>query len=190
MTPVEQIPVTPETMPEQRVVDLTRAVRRNEVPIHRLRELFTLVDGRLINRVTRNSHARIGDEAGHRTPRGYRKVSIDGTELAVHRIVFAMTHGRWPNGEIDHIDGNPSNNKPENLRDVSRTENLENTYKPRAHNKIGLLGVSPHKKGFISRIKVKRKTIYLGFFPTPEAAHAAYKAAKARLHISQRSAAA
>jgi hypothetical protein len=87
-----------------------------------------------------------------------------------------------PPRPIDHINGDPSDNRISNLRDVSRTENQENQRRAQRHNKVGLLGVSPNGKGFISRIKVAGRKVNLGTFPTPEIAHAVYVKAKRYLH--------
>jgi hypothetical protein len=66
----------------------------------------------------------------HRDPNGYGKstISYNGVRyiLFQHRVVFALTQGRWPHLVIDHIDGNPRNNDPANLRDVSQAVNLLN----------------------------------------------------------------
>ena len=92
--------------------------------------------------------------------------------------------GKWPDGEIDHIDGNRANNRWSNLRDVHIVINAQNKRGPMAHNKSGFLGVSWNKKdcAYVARIKVDGKYLSLGYHQTPEAASAAYVEAKRRLH--------
>ncbi len=58
--------------------------------------------------------------------RGYLHGSILNRAFLAHRVVFALSHGRWPIGDVDHIDGDPSNNRPENLREATRLENNRN----------------------------------------------------------------
>lgn len=61
--------------------------------------------------------------------KGYLKTYIHGKRYSVHRLICEAFHGLYPPGkcEVDHIDRGPSNNKPENLRWVSRQENVRNT---------------------------------------------------------------
>lgn len=56
---------------------------------------------------------------------GYLSLTITGENFLGHRVIWAMVHGEWPDS-IDHIDGNPRNNKLANLRSVSLAENLRN----------------------------------------------------------------
>ncbi len=57
---------------------------------------------------------------------GYITIKINGKQYAAHRIAWLLTHGMWPNGDIDHINGNILDNRIINLRDVDRTTNLRN----------------------------------------------------------------
>jgi hypothetical protein len=117
---------------------------------------------------------------------GYIKIGVAGHQLGAHRLAFAIMTGAWPKGEIDHKDGNRRNNQWSNLREVSETVNQQNRRKANTTNHTGLLGV--HKcnstiNPYMARIKAPgEKTRYLGSFPTPEAAHAAYLEAKRELH--------
>jgi len=67
-----------------------------------------------------------GKEAGGAATNGYNVVSMDYLDLLAHRIIWVMVHGKEPDDQIDHIDGNRTNNREENLRDVSRSENQRN----------------------------------------------------------------
>lgn len=57
---------------------------------------------------------------------GYRQVMILKVAIMAHIVVFALRHGRWPDGIIDHHDGEPSNNVPNNLREATQRQNLQN----------------------------------------------------------------
>lgn len=56
--------------------------------------------------------------------------------VKAHRVAFALMEGRWPNGDVDHIDGNRSNNRWSNLRECSRSENLHNQVKTRKKSNL------------------------------------------------------
>ncbi len=87
---------------------------------------------------------------------------------------------------IDHIDGNPANNRLENLRDVSRAVNGQNQKRAQRHNGTGVLGVTRRRNAksnpYQAHIVVDGRPKYLGVFPTADAASAAYIAAKRALH--------
>ena len=106
---------------------------------------------------------------------GYRKIKFEGKQYLSHRVAWLLYHGRWPIGDIDHIDGNPSNNQILNLRDVSHSKNLQNRKSATSKNKTGFLGVVKRKNKFAAHIHRNGKQIYLGLFLTAELAHQAYK---------------
>jgi len=112
---------------------------------------------------------------------GYVYITIDGFSNTGHRFAWLHFHGAWPEGDIDHIDGNRSNNRISNLRDVSHQTNMQNRKTAQKDNSTGFLGVSPRRGGYRATIKVGKKQIYLGHFQTPEEAHHAFLVAK-RLH--------
>lgn len=123
-----------------------------------------------------------GKVTGWLTSSGYQSIQVDGCKFMAHRLAFLYMTGRWPPEDIDHIDGDRSNNRWANLRPTSRAVNLQNQRRARSNNIAGFLGVKLHRKRFQARIRVNKKEIYLGVFDTPEQAHAAYIEAKRRLH--------
>jgi hypothetical protein len=90
-----------------------------------------------------------------------------------------MVHGTDPH-EVDHIDGNPHNNRLDNLRDATRVQNMRNTRRP--PGVAGLRGVSRRGRRWIAGIFVAGRKIWLGTYDTPDQAHAAYRQA-ARRHF-------
>lgn len=72
-----------------------------------------------------------GTPAGNPTPMGYRTVHIRGRKYAMHRLVWKVVHGADPVGVIDHINGIRDDNRIENLRDVTFTENAANSLRDR-----------------------------------------------------------
>lgn len=151
----------------------------------RVRELFDyeLETGRLIRRRA-SGIARAG-YVDLTIMLGYGFVAFDGTQVQAHRLIWLHQYGTWPEGVIDHIDGDPLNNRLCNLRDVPQGVNAQNQRKARSDNRsTGLLGAYRRKDTgrFTSRIKSNGKYLSLGQFDTAEEAHAAYVDAKRRLH--------
>lgn len=96
-------------------------------------ELLKYDDGQLFWRQCKPGR-QIGKPAGHADRHGYRRVMLDYKMYLAHRIVWLLHHKEWPQNHIDHIDGNPRNNRIENLRDVSRSTNLMNNHIRRAND--------------------------------------------------------
>lgn len=115
---------------------------------------------------------------------GYLVARVDGGTHRVHRMLWAMAHGEWPTGEIDHINGVRTDNRLANLRDVPKALNAQNLRGAKAQSATVVLGVSyDRSRGkFIAQITANRRYFHLGRFDTKEAASAAYLAAKRRLH--------
>jgi hypothetical protein len=116
---------------------------------------------------------------------GRRHIAVDGRNYLSHRLAWLYQFGHWPTAEIDHINGDPSDNRICNLRDVDRVTNAQNQRSPKAVNKSGFLGV--HRKtitgSWVASIGHKKKIIYLGAFNTASEAHAAYLETKRLIHI-------
>ena len=126
----------------------------------------------------------VGKIAGSSHHSGYRTIRMNGKVYQQHRLAWLYITGKWPDGEIDHINCVRSDNRFANLRVVTKTINLQNRKRSRVDNKSGLLGVgyfAPNNK-WRARIQVNGKQIYLGHHATKELAHAAYLEAKRRLH--------
>jgi hypothetical protein len=151
----------------------------------RVRELldYDPETGHFYWRVSRGRVSR-GSLAGGVHIDGYVLITLDGRIYRSHRLAWLYTHGAWPNGEIDHINGDRTDNRVINLRDTTRAENSQNQRHSRKGSKAGLIGVSWQKitRRWQARIFVSGKNKHLGYFDTPEAAHAAYINAKTELH--------
>jgi hypothetical protein len=98
-------------------------------------------DGQLIRRVARNgARGGFGSVAGGVGRKGYSWVGVDSSAYQSHRIVWLWHNGYLPELEIDHINRDRSDNRIENLREVSRLCNSRNTRK-KDSNKSGVTGV-------------------------------------------------
>jgi len=87
------------------------------------------------------SKVKAGTEVGSVHHSGYRHTFLNKKTHQVHRIIWMMEYGEYPDGYIDHIDGNPLNNRIENLRVVSQKINTRNSSK-KSSNTSGHIGVS------------------------------------------------
>ena len=117
---------------------------------------------------------------------GRRSCSLtyDGVNyrLRGYRIAWALFYGQDPYPfEIDHIDGNPSNDRIANLRLATSSENRRNSVVLKT-TRTGVRGVYPHDGGYQVMIKHNRKMAYVGWFKDIEAADQAFKAAAAAFH--------
>jgi hypothetical protein len=115
-------------------------------------------------------------ESGWVNCSGYKKISVDGKTYTAHRLAWFYIYKKWPNGDIDHIDNNRLNNKISNLREATRSQNLQNK-KMQSNNTSGYIGVSYDKARdkWDARLKVFGKQICLGLFETAEEASKAYQ---------------
>jgi hypothetical protein len=108
-----------------------------------------------------------------------------GVLALLHREVLGRAIGRplLPTEMVDHIDGNPLNNRRSNLRLATHADNMKNRRK-HSNNKSGFKGVRQRKNrpGWVAEIRVDGKYTHLGTFDTPELAHEAYCKAAEKHH--------
>ena len=130
--------------------------------------------------------ARIGVTPGTIHPTGYIHIKIAGRSYVAHRLVWLWVYGSWPTDQIDHKNGVRSDNRITNLREVTRSENLQNQRRARTGTRSGFLGVTKqtHTTKWQATINVGGKNVYLGVFATPQLAHEAYLTAKRQFHTT------
>ena len=111
---------------------------------------------------------------------GYIVVFFNGKTYKAHRLIWAILHGEFPSGQIDHINGVRHDNRAKNLRVVTQLQNAQNKQKQHKTNKSGYRGVfwNKQKKKWQAGIHANRKYIYLGMFNAPEIAYQSYLEAK------------
>jgi hypothetical protein len=121
-----------------------------------------------------------GRLAGTPKGRGYLSVAlvVDGKErrLHVHRVVFALAHGRWPVNQIDHRRGVKAGNGIANLQEATHAENSQNLSKV-----AGVTWSRQHRK-WKAQVRAFGRNYHLGEFNNPEDARCAYLAGKRILH--------
>lgn len=122
---------------------------------------------------------------GHVEENGYRRLMIDGRRYLAHRLAWFFVTGEWPAEGVDHKNGDRDDNRWANLRLATASQNQANRRKPRGYS-CPLKGAhwNRFRSVWQSYIRVQGRSLYLGRFDTPEAAHAAYAAA-ATLHFGE-----
>jgi len=121
--------------------------------------------------VNKRGSVKAMDPAGSLNAYGYVRIKIDQEVFLAHRLAWYLETGRWPENEIDHIDGDPLNNRISNLRECTHSQNGKNVY---------ALGASfdPKRGKWMARICVDYKHINLGRFDTREEAVEVARAAR------------
>lgn len=163
----------------------TEAMMSDFVPTQEyLRETFLYdpTTGRLLRKKKQRGNAPAGSPAGWLQPNGYIRMCVKGQHYQSHRLVWMYFHGAMPDGVIDHVNGIKSDNRIENLRDVTQAQNAQNSLTLRKNNTTGYVGVSKNKGKFQANIWVDGKSKYLGRFHSAKDAHEAYLAAKNLYH--------
>ena len=118
-------------------------------------------------------------------PGGYGIGAIFSKAYRKHRVCWAIYHRAWPENQIDHINGDRSDNRIQNLRDVSNRENSINSG-IKKNNTTGFAGVSLDRGKYRAQIKVFGRQIFLGYFDSAVEAHEAYCKAKIEHGFSER----
>jgi hypothetical protein len=137
----------------------------------KIRALFDYRDGTLYRVGVHGKNCPAGSRFGSTDAKGYRRGSIQWRAYLEQRVVWAWHHGAWPLYEIDHIDGDPGNNRIENLRDVPKSTNQQNRQGARVDSRTGIVGVMPRNGGkFGAKARLNGECVWLGTFDTMEEA--------------------
>ena len=147
----------------------------DKIDFEHLRNTFTYYPntGTLI----RNSNGRSMDGLD---AYGYVQVGYRSKMYKAHRLIWAIMHGEFPAGQIDHINGVRHDNRASNLRVVTQQQNAHNKQRRGKNSKSGYTGVCWNNRAakWQAGISVGGANVYLGVFATPELAHQAYLEAK------------
>jgi hypothetical protein len=158
--------------------------KTNSIPVNLLREMFFYnhLTGQFFYRTNVGDKIKAGSVAGGPNGGGYWCIQVNRKKYKAHRMAWAYANGVWPDGKIDHINGDGLDNRIANLRCVTHAQNHQNRRTPNKNTKVGLLGVDFKKDKFRARITINGKQHDLGRFDTAEDAHAAYLKKKRELH--------
>jgi len=136
--------------------------------------LFEYKDGNLFRKISQGSSKK-GNLAGNTFNRGYRQVSIEKKSYLVHRVIFLMHYGYMPEF-VDHIDKDKTNDKIENLRASTKSQNSMNCYL-RKDSTSGVRGVTWDKSrnAWLAQIQINNTHKFIGRFKLLNEAKEAYE---------------
>ena len=146
-----------------------------------LHELLEYRDGKLFWKVRRGK-ARAGQKSGFVGNRGYLLIVVNGKQRMAHRLIWIM-HGNYPVPMLDHINGDQLDNKIENLRSASASQNQRNQ-KLRKDSTSGIKGVSWRKqdKKWAGQVWHKNTLYRAGNFADKDECAAAVRELRESLH--------
>lgn len=147
----------------------------------RLRELlhYDAETGVFTRAVHWNNPKLVGTVAGSTRRTGYIDIKVCCRKFAAHRLAFLYMVGHWPPHDVDHINGVRGDNRWCNLRLATRAENSRNRRVSPLKKSALPKGITVNNGRFRARIFRDGSMIQLGYFPSIEAAEAAYKVAEA-----------
>lgn len=121
------------------------------------------------------------DTAGYVDDKGYRKIEINHKPYFAHRLAWLYEYGEFPNGVVDHIDRNPSNNAISNLRIATRSQNAFNRPASK-NNKLKRKNIYERKGKFMVQLRVNYKLMHFGTFEDLELAELVAIEAREKYH--------
>ena len=152
-------------------------MRRTPVDPKLVREIFTYEDGALLWAEDRGQRARKGAAAGTLRASGVVAIVIGKRAYPRSRLVFAWHFGRWPAGQLRHLDGQTTNDRIENLRDMPVHE-----LRVLAKSCGNLPGTRQQKGRWLASITLGGIARHLGSYATEGEAHEAFARAHAAAH--------
>lgn len=123
-----------------------------------------------------------GTIAGSIDKAGYTRIKIAGTSEAAHRLAWLWMTGNDPTHEIDHRDGDRSNNRFGNLREATRSQNCQNKRSSGGSSQFKGVYLNRKTGKWMANVTADNDRRHLGSFKSEEAANAAVCAARSRLH--------
>jgi len=144
--------------------------------------LYNKKTGSLIWKIRPSNAIQSGTIAGSLHSNGtknYLKVCVNGRRIKAHRVIWLFVTGAWPEHEVDHENGDGTDNRWKNLRQATHLENGKNQ-RQRSDNTSGHTGVTWNRKNkcWIAQITHNKKNIYLGSFKKKKKALDARKEAE------------
>jgi hypothetical protein len=128
----------------------------------------------LFTRLVNRAKFRVGEVAGWEESHGYTHIGINKKGYKAHRLAFLYMTGKFPEGDVDHINGKKDDNRWCNLREATRSQNLFNRGAQK-NNKLGIKGVTLYQGKYMASGTSNGKQKYLGCFMTEEEASKAYQ---------------
>lgn len=146
-----------------------------EEDLKNINEYFYHKGGKLYAKFSYHHHVKKDQEVGYLKD-GYKVVCCKSKVYYAHRIVYYLHTGKWPSKQIDHINGDKADNRPENLREVTHRENQRSFNKTNSKFSSKYRGVcwAKSKGKWITHIHDGDSQIYLGYFTCEKESALAY----------------
>lgn len=130
--------------------------------IEYLHDIYEYIEGTLYRKVA-VGRSKVGDLVGYDHISGYKRVSINHNHYLVHRLIWKMFNNEEP-PMVDHINGNKHDNRIENLRAATRSENCSNKI-GHANSETGFCGVTLNKwknktPSYVAKVRVNNETVF------------------------------
>jgi hypothetical protein len=140
--------------------------------------------GELYWKISNSNRVKVGDKITGKNSYGYIRLSINGTRYFAHRVIYLMHHGYMPE-IIDHIDMDVTNNRIENLRAATASQNRCNVAQ-RSDNTSGVKGVSwvKSKDKWTARITKNKRLVLCEEYDDLVSAVIAVRSARLQHHQS------
>lgn len=138
--------------------------------------------GRFFWRVHMGRKTRAGKQAGCAGPEGRNVIRVHGRIYQAARLAWLITYREWPENDVDHINGDPTDNRLCNLRAATRGQNMANK-RMHKNNTSGVKGVHLHRQTGKWRavVRINGKNRHLGLFEDKHEAGRVYFAAAQKL---------
>ena len=150
--------------------------KEDSLSLDRLRSVLTFEPNTGIFRwripISKKSNE-IGAKAGCINANGYVFIRVGCRQYLAHRLAWLYSHGEWPNAIVDHINGDRSDNRIDNLRLANKSLNGANAALSK-RNRVGIKGVYQRNNRWAAQIRGNGRNLWLGTYDTPQAAQAAY----------------
>jgi hypothetical protein len=130
--------------------------------------------------IVKPARKKVGDVAGGLCL-GYVVIGINGKIYRAHRLAWLYIYGKWPNDQIDHVNGIKNDNRLCNLRECNQSKNNYNR-KMQKNNTSGIKGVCKHKDKWMVQFKINKNVMYFGTYDDIEFAELVANEVRAKYH--------
>ena len=158
---------------------------RDRPSIERLRSVLEERDGVLYWKAKTHPRAnriKVGEVAGVVSVKGYVVVRVDYIDVFAHHVVWALRFGEYPSTSLDHINRIKTDNRIENLREATASDNAANCESKGRTSKYVGVSLDRGRGTWIAQIMKGGRNQYIGRYQSEEDAALAYNRAATKIH--------